>query len=173
MTLSNSPVVTPLPRRDNGSDTGLLDLDRLPELRSELASLTKAIADMTAKAAAGVEQLGSDGAKTVRSNIEAQPWLSLGVAAAAGALLAIAIIPRTPRGFRYNDASTYNQRDIADSFRQVAARGIDTQPMMSRFERLVDSISSIDATALTSSPAYDTAKTWLQTFVAGVRKATP
>jgi ElaB/YqjD/DUF883 family membrane-anchored ribosome-binding protein len=170
MTLSNSPLVTPLPRRDNGSDAGSGDQDRLAELRSELATLQQTIAGMTGNAAAEVERLGTQSAQLLRSNIEAQPWMSIGAAAAAGALLAVAIIPKKSRGFRYNDAATYTAHDMADAVRRVAARGIDTQPITSRFERLVDSISSIDTTALTSSPAYDTAKTWLQSLVSGVRK---
>jgi hypothetical protein len=37
-------------------------------------------------------------------------------------------------------------------------------------ERLVDSISNIDPSVLTSSPAYDTAKSWLHTIATGLRK---
>jgi ElaB/YqjD/DUF883 family membrane-anchored ribosome-binding protein len=170
MALSNSPLVTPLPRRDNGADPGSRDQDRLAELRDEIATLQQMIASMTANAAAEIERLGTQGAKSVRSNIEAQPWMSIGVAVAAGALLALAIVPRRSRGLNYTDAGTYNARDMADAVRRVAARGIDTQPITSRFERLVDSITSIDTKALTASPAYDTAKSWLQSLVNSVRK---
>ncbi len=169
MTLSNSPLVTPLPRRDNGSDAGSADQDRLAELRSELATLQQTIAGMTSNAAAELERLGTQSTRSLRSSIEAQPWMSIGVAAAAGALLALAIVPRRSRGFNYADAASYNARDMADAVRR-AARSIDTQPITSRFERLVDSISSIDTAALTSSPAYDAAKNWLQNLVSAARK---
>ncbi len=171
MTLSNLPLVTPLPRRDSAGDATPPDQTRMAELRSELASLTATIAGMTAKSAAQAEQFAASGAASLRSNIEARPWSSLGVAATAGALFAVAIVPKNSRGFHYAEAASYNAGDITAAIRRAIARGVDDQPITSRFEKLVESISSIDATALTSSPAYDTAKTWLQALVSGMRKA--
>lgn len=171
MTSTNVPLVTSLPR-GNGSHEGKpidQDQSRISELRDELSVLTDTIADMTAKRLAQVENLASAGTKTLRSNIETRPWESMVIAAAAGALLAVAIISKSSRGFRYNDAATYNADDIVASARRAAAR-VDTQPITSRLERLIDSISSIDPTVLTSSPAYDTAKTWLHTLATGLRK---
>jgi ElaB/YqjD/DUF883 family membrane-anchored ribosome-binding protein len=172
MTVSNSPLVTPLPRKDNGNGTGTAppDDDRLAHLRAELAVLTQSIADMTAKRAAQIEELATSGAASLRSTIEARPWTALAVAATAGALLAVAVTPKSSRGLRASGIMSYAPDDISASVRRAIAHGVDTQPITSRFERLVDSISSIDASALTSSPAYDTAKTWLQSFVSGLRK---
>lgn len=169
MTVSNSPLVTPLPRKENGTGTAPPDDDRMSQLRAELAVLTQTISDMTAKRAAQIEDLATSGTATLRSNIEARPWMALAVAATAGALLAVAIIPKSSRGRGASGILSYSPDDITASVRRAIAHGVDTQPITSRFERLVDSISSIDASALTSSPAYDTAKTWLQSFVGGLR----
>ena len=169
MTSTNLPLVTPLPRGNGIHEGKPIDQTRISELREELSALTDTIADMTAKRLAQVEKLASDSTATLRSSIETQPWVSVGIAAAAGALLAVIIVPKSPRAFRYNDIATYNADDIAASVRRAAAR-VDTQPITSRLERLVDSISSIDPSVLTSSPAYDTAKTWLNTIANGLRK---
>jgi hypothetical protein len=169
MTSTNVPLVTPL-QRGNGIHEGKpIDQSRISELRGELSILTDTIADMTAKRLAQVEKLASEGTATLRSNIETRPWAAMGIAAAAGALLAVVTTPKSSRGFRYNDAPSYNADDIAASVRRAAAR-VDIQPITSRLERLIDSISSIDPSVLTSSPAYDTAKTWLHSIATGLRK---
>jgi hypothetical protein len=169
MTSTNAPLVTPLSRGNGMNDPKPIDHTRITELRAELLVLTDTIADLTANRLAQVEKLASAGTKTLRSNIETRPWESIAIAAAAGALLAVALVPKSTRGFRYNDAASYNAGDIVASVRRAAAR-VDTQPITSRLERLIDSISSIDPSALTSSPAYDTAKTWLHTLATGLRK---
>lgn len=170
MTYSNSPLVTPITRRDNDTAGSGTD-EKLSELRAEFAKLSQLVSDMAESAQKQVSELGTAGVQTLRSNIEAQPFLAMGVAAAGGALLALAVLPRGSK-FRYDDMSTYNRRDIAEAVRN-SARNIDTRPLTSRFERLVDSISSIDPSAITSSPAYDTAKTWLQTAVESAKKVMP
>jgi hypothetical protein len=170
MTSTNLPLVTPLPRGNGIHDAKPIDQSRISELRGELSLLTDIIADMTANRLAQAEKVAADGTAALRSHIENRPWAAIGIAAAAGALLAVVTIPKSSRGFRYNDASSYNADDIAASVRRAAAR-VDTQPITSRLERLVDSIGSIDPSVLTSSPAYDTAKTWLNAIASGLRKS--
>ena len=169
MTLSNLPLVTPVSRGNGADDAKAIDHSRISELRDAFAILAQSVSDMTALRVAQAERLAADGTASLRSNIEARPFAALGLAAAAGALLAVAVVPKKSRAFRYNDSSTYNADDIAASVRRAAAR-VDTQPIMSRLERMIDSISSIDPSILTSSPAYDTAKTWLHTLATGLRK---
>jgi hypothetical protein len=169
MTSTNLPLVTPLPRGNGSHDGKPIDLSRISELREELSVLTETIASLTAKRVAQVEKLASEGTATVRSSIETRPWTAMGIAVAAGALLAVITIPKSSGGFRYNDAASYSADDIAASVRRAASR-VNTQPLASRLERLVDSISNIDPSALTSSPAYETVKTWLGTMANGLRK---
>ncbi len=171
MNLSNLPLVTPLPRGSNASDTTPIDAARVAELRDELSSLAQTIAGMTAARVADVERLAAGGAENLRSNIEARPWASLGMAAAAGALLAVAIMPKRTGQFRYNDATTYNAENITAAVRRAVAHGVDTQPITSRLERVVEAISKIDASAVTASPAYDTIKSWLHTFTNSLGKS--
>ena len=169
MTSTNLPLVTPLPRGNGTTDPKPIDHIRISELREELSVLTDTISSLTAMRLSQVEQLAADGTATLRSNIETRPWAAMGIAVAAGALLAVAIVPKSSRGFRYNDAASYNADDIVASVRRAAAR-VDTQPITSRLERLIDSISSIDPSDLTSTPANDTAKTRLHTLATGLRK---
>jgi ElaB/YqjD/DUF883 family membrane-anchored ribosome-binding protein len=170
MMSNNLPLVTPVPRNGNGMDNlKHTDVTRLSELRDELSLLSETIAGVAANRLAEVEQLASEGTANLRSSIETRPWAAMAIAGTVGALLAVMIIPKSSRGFRYNDTASYNVDDIAASVRRAAAR-VDTQPITSRLERLVDSISSIDPSALTSSPAYDTVKTWVGTIANGLRK---
>jgi hypothetical protein len=96
--------------------------------------------------------------------------MAIGVAMAVGAVIAIAIAPSTRRGFRYSDRSTYNTDDVGATIRRAVERRVDTQPIVSRLERMMESISNIDPAALTASPAYDSAKSWVQTIINSVRK---
>ena len=171
MNLSNLPLVTPLPRGSSASDTTPIDSARVAELRHELTSLAQTIAGVAAARVADVERLAAGGAENLRSNIEARPWTSLGVAAAAGALLAVAIVPKRTGHFRYNDATTYNAENITAAVRRAVAHGVDSQPITSRLERLVEAISKIDASAVTTSPAYDSIKSWLHTFTSSLGKS--
>lgn len=170
MTYSNAPLITPIARHDNGPDAGGVD-DKLGELRAEYGKLSALVSEMAGSAQKQVSEFGTAGVNTLRANIEAQPVLAICIAAAGGALLALAVLPRKS-GFRYDDLSTYNRRDLADAVRN-SARSVDTRPLTSRFERLVDSITSIDPSVITSSPAYDTAKSWLQTAVDSAKKVMP
>lgn len=171
MNFSNLPLATPLPRGNGTDSVTPNDHSRISELRHELESLAQTVAGMTAKRVADVERLAAGGAENLRSNIEARPWASLGVAAAAGALLAVAIMPKRTGHFRYNDATTYNAENITAAVRRAVAHGVDSQPITSRLERVVEAISRIDASAVTTSPAYDTIKSWLNTFTSNIRKS--
>ena len=169
MTSTNIPLVTPLPRGNGIHEGKSVDESRISELRDELSLLSGTIASITAERLATMEKMAADGTSNLRSSIVAQPWAAIGIAAAAGALLALVTIPKSSRGFKYHDVATYNTDDMLASARRAAAR-VDTQPITSRLERLVDSISNIDPSVVTTSPAYDTVKTWLSAIANGLRK---
>lgn len=171
MILSNSPLVTPLPNGSSASDTMLADASRLSELRIELTSLAKTVASVTAARIEDAERLATSGADTIRSNIELRPWTSLGVAAATGALLALVILPKKTGRFRFDDATAYNAGSATYAAHRAVTHGVGSQPIASRFERIVNAISRIDASAVTTSPAYDTIKSWLHTFTSSLGKS--
>ncbi|MEQ1577976.1 MAG: hypothetical protein ABL894_10010 [Hyphomicrobium sp.] len=170
MSSTNSPLITPLRVRDSSADAMAIDHRRMAELRKEMEGLTRSISEVTSKRVTQIEQLSSAGVASLHGTIATQPWAALGVAVVAGALLAAAIVPRRSREFRYNDPAAYNSGDIAATVRKAVSRSVDTQPFTSRFERMVDSISNLDASAVTSSPAFGTAKTWMQALISGFRK---
>ncbi len=174
MISNNSPNITPVSFRttaDEATPQAPSHDERLSGLRSELDSLVETIAGLSSQGAAAVGAAAKDGVTTLRSTIEERPWMAIGVAVVAGAVLASAIVPRSRRGFQFSDRSTYTTDDITATLRRAAENRINPQPLISRFERLMDSISSIDPSAVTSSPAYDTAKTWLQSLAGSVRKS--
>lgn len=169
---SNSPLVTPLPTRAGGDSTQSNDQSRLDELRAELAALSVQVKDMTAKGAQRLEEMAEDGTQAVRTSISDNPWLAMGVAAAAGAVLALAIIPKRQRGFRASEFSSYSPRNIASAMRGAVESRIDTQPITSRFERLMDQVNNLNlnSSSITSSPAYEQAKSVLQGVMKGFGK---
>lgn len=169
---SNSPLVTPLPTRLGGDNAQNHDQSRFEELRGELAALTRQVKEMTAQGAERLEGMAEDGTQAVRTSISDNPWLAMGVAAAAGAVLALAIIPKRQRGFRASEFSSYSPRNIANAMRDAVESRIDTQPMTSRFERLMDQVNNLNlnSASITSSPAYEQAKSVLQGVMKGFGK---
>lgn len=169
---SNSPLVTPLPTRQGGDTTQSNDHSRLEELRVELSTLTSQVKEMTAQGARRLEGMAEDGTQVVRTSISDNPWLAMGVAAAAGAILALAIIPKRDRGFRASEYSSYSPRNIASAMRQAVESRVDTQPITSRFERLMEQVSNLNLNSgsITSSPAYEQVKSVFQGVLKGFGK---
>ena len=169
---SNSPLVTPLPTRQGGDSMHSDDQGRLAELRTELAALTRQVKEMTAQGAQRLEGMAEDGTKVVRTSISENPWLAMGVAVAAGAILALAVIPQRERGFRVAKFSSYTPRNVANAMREAVESRIDTQPITSRFERLMDQVNNLNlnSASITSSPAYEQAKNVLQGLMKGLGK---
>ena len=169
---SNSPLVTPLPTSPGGDNAQPNDQSRMEELRRELAALSAQVKEMTSKGAQRLEGLAEDGTQAVRTSISDNPWLAMGIAVTAGAILALAIIPKRQPGFRTSEFSSYSPRNIASAMRNAVESRIDTQPITSRFERLMDQVNNlnINSDSITSSPAYEQAKSVLQGIIKGFGK---
>ena len=169
---SNSPLVTPLPTSQGGDSTQSDNHGRLAELRAELATLTHQVKEMSAQAAQRLEGMAEDGTKVLRTSISENPWLAIGAAAAAGAILALAIIPERQRGFRASQLTSYTPRNVAHAMREAVESRVDTQPITSRFERLMDQVNSLNlnSSSITSSPVYEQAKNVLQGVMKGLGK---
>lgn len=171
MTPNNLPISRsdagqqPGPAQHTSNEARLNDQMLIAELRRELSELGESFTQIAETRTARIQKFAGETTASLRSNIEAHPWTSVGLAAAAGAIVALAVVPKTPRSSRAYTAASFNADDIAASVRGAMSRVVNTEPIASRFERVMDSISKIDTTSLTSSPAYETAKTWLQSAV--------
>lgn len=145
--------------RPNASSQDTADAT-LAELRASVAAIAKEIAalaehrarvagETTAKAAeAGIAQL--------QSSIRQQPVVAVGIAAAAGALLALAILPRSrraPRSDRWASNITRAELyELADNLQRSVSRAATAAaaPVTPAFERMVEALSSTDTSSLSS-----------------------
>ncbi|MGE3067372.1 MAG: hypothetical protein AB7K67_17465 [Hyphomicrobiaceae bacterium] len=146
--------VTPLPQRDAPGGQG--DGDRLAALRAEVEDIAASVADIARKR-------GAEGVGLVRGSIEERPWTSLAVAGAAGALLALAVIPaRSAARSRWQqlDPRNYDYDDMARSIRRSIA--VETRPLAARVETLMNSLAGLDTRDITGSPMFEKAKSLLQ-----------
>jgi ElaB/YqjD/DUF883 family membrane-anchored ribosome-binding protein len=143
----------------------------LAELRRDLASLVsdvKLVVEARAKAAKDAAELGLD---ATRSTIRTYPVSSMAIAALIGVAAAVVLTagPRRPRSLatRIGDWSpgiTRNDlHEIVSNLQRSASRITPGTPLMSAFERVVDTVSSLDTKA-TLTPALEKAGAWLNTL---------
>jgi ElaB/YqjD/DUF883 family membrane-anchored ribosome-binding protein len=99
----------------------------------------------------------------------AHPWATVTLAAGLGALAAFALLPRRKRAERtwpYQpdlanlDISRF-AAPLESRMRQLQANLPSAEPLTSRLERVLDSISKIDP-AVVSMPSFGRAREWLQ-----------
>ncbi len=135
----------------------------LAELRETVANLAKdiaSIAERRAKAAGEtVANAAETGASELRQGIRRQPVLAMGVAVAAGALLALVVVPRSrPRASRWDawtpnwtpNVSRSDLYDFADNIQRSVARAASAAaaPVTPTFERMVDALSRADTSSM-------------------------
>ncbi len=94
------------------------------------------------------------GANSLRRTIRRQPVVAIGIATVAGALLALAVVPRIARGrnrSRWEAWAPHVTRadlyDVADNIQRSLARATSatTAPVASSLERLVDAFSKMNS----------------------------
>jgi len=134
----------------------------LTELRDHVAAIAKEVADIaerrTRAAREGATDAAEAGAAQLRKQIRRQPVVAIAVAAAAGAIVALAVVPR----FRSQPASRWDSwtpnvtrqdlYDFADNIQRSVTRAASAAaaPVTPAFERMVDALSRTDTSALSS-----------------------
>jgi len=139
----------------------------LLEMRDDLSKLAGVVAHVTEH-------------RMNRAQVQAQiamrenPWATVGIAAAAGCLLAILITPRSRSGstrrsrsqhFDFGDLGRYVQMP---SVPQFSMPHVNTTPITSRLEQVVDQVSRMDAQA--AGPAIEKIKDWFDAVMSHIRK---
>ena len=102
-TLTNRPSANGIGRIElsqagaegSNQDNGTSSFTDLESLKAEIERLTGVISDVIRARAEQATELVSDGVGETRRVIRRHPWAALGTAAIAGALVAIAITPRS------------------------------------------------------------------------------
>ena len=141
--------------------------DTLAELRDSVTAIAKEVAEIAEKRTRAMRETVVDGAETgateVRRAIRRQPAIAMGVAIAAGAAIALLVVPRFSRP---TPASRWGERvdrwtpnvtradlyDMADNIQRSVSRAATaaTAPVAPAFERMVDALSKADSSAVTS-----------------------
>ena len=147
--------------------------EALVELRDSVAALAKEVATITerrAKAAANAaSQAVGAGTDEVSGIIRRQPELSMAVAAAAGAIIALLVVPRArrTRGSRLErwlpHVTRADLQEMADNIQRSVSRTASSAaaPVAPTFERLLETLAGFDPSPSVAS-AFDKLGGWLQ-----------
>jgi ElaB/YqjD/DUF883 family membrane-anchored ribosome-binding protein len=146
----------------------------LAEMRDSITSLAKEVADIAERRTRAARQTAMDtaeaGASELRRNIRRQPVVAMAVAAAAGAVLALVVVPRFSRPSSKSrwDSWTPNITrsdlyDFADNIQRSVSRAAHSAsaPITPAFERLVEAITRTDPSA-SMNTIIDKASGWFQ-----------
>ena len=146
----------------------------IAELRDSVSALAKEVATIAERRTrAGREaafETAEAGTKELRRTIRRQPAVSMAVAATAGAVLALLIVPRfgrptapVSRWDRYApNVTRADLYDLADNIQRSVSRAAHSAvaPVTPAFERMVDALSRADTSTFNS--ILDRAGSWFQ-----------
>lgn len=139
--------------------------ETLAELRDSVTAIAKEVAEIAEKRARMVRDTVVEGAETgaseARRAIRRQPVVAMGVAAAAGAALALLVVPRfsRPAPSRWDrlerwapNVTRADLYDLADNIQRSVSRAANAAaaPVAPAFERMVDALSRTDSSAVSS-----------------------
>jgi ElaB/YqjD/DUF883 family membrane-anchored ribosome-binding protein len=144
------------------------------ELRRELAMITSNVSIIIETRAAQAKQMATEaaeaGLQTTRETIRDYPVASIAVATILGAALAIALTPATRRpsltarlGHYVPEVTRADLNDMVRHFQRSASHALHGSSLSSAFERVVDSVSSIDPKS-SLTPALEKAGAWLSSL---------
>jgi ElaB/YqjD/DUF883 family membrane-anchored ribosome-binding protein len=142
----------------------------LAELRNDLAEVTADVRRVIDARTKRAQQAASAGIDMARDTIKANPVASMMVATAVGAAVALLIVPAPHAAPRLRNirewAPHVTRADLQEMMGQLQATASNATagtPLLSIFERVVDSVSSIDPKT-TLTPALEKAGAWLSSF---------
>lgn len=152
-------MVSPVKEVPRHSQEG--DDSTLAELRERVAALAKEVAEIAERrakvAGEAVVDTAEAGVDELRRGIRRQPVVAMAVAAAAGALLALAVVPRSrPRASRWDawmpNVTRADLYDLADNIHRSVSRAASAAaaPVTPAFERMVGALSQADTSAVNS-----------------------
>ena len=144
---------------------------KLAEVRADLAALVDAVKKLAEARASQVKHAAIEGAEVgvdyARDTIRSHPIPAIAVAAVVGAAMAVALIPaaRRPPTARLGDwapdITRANLGEMAQGLQRSAAS--TGSSLLSVFERVVDSVSSIDPKS-SLTPTIEKATAWLSSL---------
>ncbi len=140
----------------------------LAELRKSVTEITGEVAKIAEKRSRAVKDAAQAGTSELRRTIRRQPVIAMGVATLAGALLALAVVPRwstsrTPSRWEawVPNVTRADLQDVADSIQRSVTRAVSAAPGASSLERLVDAVTKIESKE-TLNDMLQKASSWFQ-----------
>jgi hypothetical protein len=143
------------------------------ELRRELSMIASNVGIIIETRAAEAKRMASDAAEagldSTRATIREYPVASIAVATILGAAIAISLSPpRRPSfaarmGNYMPEVSRADLNDMASQLQRSASHAVRGSSLSSAFERVVDSVSSIDPKS-SLTPALEKAGAWLSSL---------
>jgi hypothetical protein len=143
----------------------------LADLRKSVTAISEELATIAERRTRAIREGAEAGSAELRKTIRRQPVLAMGVAAVAGALLALAVVPRfgsrsAPRS-RWEawmpnmpQVTRADLHDMAENIQRQVSRAASSVPFSSSVERLVDALSKVEPTSSMNS-AVEKIGSWL------------
>ena len=146
----------------------------IAELRDSVSALAKEVATIAERRTRAARETAVEtaeaGAAELRRTIRRQPAVSMAVAAAVGAVLALLVVPRfgrtaapVSRWDRYApNVTRADLYDLADNIQRSVSRAAHSvaAPVTPAFERMVDALSRADTSSFNS--IMEKAGSWFQ-----------
>jgi hypothetical protein len=127
------------------------DASTLAELRNSVSAIGDELSVVVERRSRALREGTQAGANSLRRTIRRQPVVAIGIATLAGALMALAVVPRGSRGrsaSRWDGWVPHVSRadlyEVADNLQRSAARAASAAPFASSLERLVDAVAKIE-----------------------------
>ncbi len=167
-------MLSPVETRTSGAESAdhSAYASQVAALREELASIATEFGRIVEQRSAQARDFAVDeataGLAATRTAIRSQPLAAMAIATVAGVALAVMIIPKgrpRHRAFGHDwsiDATRAELNNALDRVRH-AMPNASTSSLMSSFERMMESLSSIDPKS-TLMPAWEKIGPWLQSL---------
>ena len=130
----------------------------LADLRKSVTAISEELATIVERRSRVLRKGTEAGAAELRKTIRRQPVLAMGVATLAGALIALALVPRSsPRPARsrwdgwMGQVTRADLHEMADKIQRQVSHAAASVPFSSSVERLVDALSKVEPSASMNS----------------------
>lgn len=123
-----------------------------------------------------VQQSAQRSADAAKHAVQTRPWTAIAIAAATGAVVAIALTPSRNNSKQARNRSYFDSpvASAQTAIEQAApSLSASAQPFMSRLEQTWNSITSLDANALPSMPSLDSLTAAAKAFWPDKKTPTP
>ena len=139
--------------------------NEMEALREQLSVLSSEVSQIIAGRSEAAKLSAERGAEYTRGAVEEYPLASLALAFGAGALIGLALMPTRHVSTDWRHASVNSMRAELADYTKKMKRSIRSSAtgrgLMSNFERVADTVSSVDAKA-TIGPVWNRLITWLE-----------